>query len=446
MEKAVRQHRKLLEDTALKLIALEIPFNFTNITDEFTLALAAKGVNWVKYPLDALKDFRSRRESVRRYLHNHISSEKQWVLKMMKPKTKEKSKDEISRALHAQQCKLKKMMTDLSIKLEDIENYDESFTTRCGGVYRRSVGIEGRELSQKSVSSHRSGWMNLTIVNKNGVFMIYYRPLTEAQWKTKPQMRYRLNHVIGNVYEMLVPPGGRINRLVHLNVTQRWYEYSRQPKIVVADGAGVHKGKLIELAMLSVNRYMCIGDLGGWTSVGQLCDSHEVHASFKFYISVRASRRFVSDAKAANGPKKIIGMSFHELTHWTAEWINETNPKIPAVMVKYYPPNEGEPDQRSQRIRMLLAHYKENKERIDKQYPLHEELKRFDRTCPIDTLRGVGKATRTKFEAAGLLCVGDLLDVGEEKAEGLRQFGISNGQLNRLKHQAKNILEGLIIL
>lgn len=36
MEKTVRAHRELLEDTALKLVELQIPFNFTNVCDEFT--------------------------------------------------------------------------------------------------------------------------------------------------------------------------------------------------------------------------------------------------------------------------------------------------------------------------------------------------------------------------------------------------------------------------
>lgn len=192
----------------------------------------------MKYPDNAMRDFKSRRESVRRYLHDHLSPNKRWVMRMMKTKQKEKSNDEVSRALYLQQKKLSDIMEELHADPIDIENYDESFTTRCGGAYRRTVGIVSEEQSKRSVTSHRQGWMNLTIVNKHGVFMIFYNKLTQSQWDN-PRLRYQMNHVLGNVFTINVPPSGKINRLVHLNVTQRWYESSPIQRIVVADAAGV---------------------------------------------------------------------------------------------------------------------------------------------------------------------------------------------------------------
>lgn len=64
MEPTVRIHRKLLEETAVKLAELEIPFSFSNVTDEFTQELAVKGIHWVKHPCDAVKDFKSACEAL----------------------------------------------------------------------------------------------------------------------------------------------------------------------------------------------------------------------------------------------------------------------------------------------------------------------------------------------------------------------------------------------
>lgn len=138
-------------------------------------------------------------------------------------------------------------------------------------------------------------------------------------------------------------------------------------------------------------------------------------------------------------------MTLPELTSWAAEWCRDASPKMPAVIVKYYPPRRGQPDLRRGAILKHVKNYADNKAIIDAKYPLKKdrEDEKFSRDSETSLLNGIGPMTKARLAAGGVNTVGDLLDADDATVDEIaRVHGVRRTAFMRYRLQAEQILAG----
>lgn len=408
------KHHDLCDQVTKELMSWGITITFDIITAEFTSELARlKGELWVKDVDDPSRDAELRKGVVYRYLHAHKSKRKKKVVRRVRAFVKEKSQHEIAKAVFLQQTELKSKMDELNItRYSQITTYDETFLTRNGNALHFTLSYEGENASVHKRQSGTKGWMLLTIVHHDKVEFCFYKPATKIQWAKKDE-RYKFTELYPGVFQMFVGPGAQIDRLVHLNCIQRAFKKQYENHIVVADGAGPHTSQLIKLAFLSMNIHLCLGSDGGWTSVSQVADSPEIHASFKRFIKNRAIMYFLTFGREFKGKKKCPGINYGQATEWAAMWTREVQPRVPQIFEKYMPPLPSTRDVRRDEIRSAMQYYLDHKEEYDVNHDKDVD-KKFGFDSKLTDLKGLGARTEAKFKDEGINKIRDLIAKADE--------------------------------